>query len=154
MCIHLLLLSFNTTWPGLQGKVDIYSDCLGVLNKDRNLPPHRIPSKCKHSDVLKTIMANCCNLSFDRYFSYVEAHQDERKGWGVMERPAGLNSGCDAAAKQQNIATSSEPPQPQLSFPLEPVTLYVNGDKLTSDSGLLTQFKAHRQEARQVFHQQ
>jgi hypothetical protein len=154
LCIHLLLLSFNTTWPGLKGKVDIYSDCLGALNKVRNLPPHCIPSRCKHSDVLKTIMANCGNLLFDRYFSHVEAHQDNHKGWDTMDRPAQLNSGCDAAAKQQNIATSLATPQPQLPFPLEPVTLYVNGDKLTSDSGTLIRFEAHRQEARQVLHQQ
>jgi hypothetical protein len=154
LSIHLLLLSFNTTWPTLRGTVHIYSDCLGALNKVKNLPPHRIPSKCKHSDILKTIMANCGNLSFDRYFSHVEAHQDDHKGWDTMERPAQLNSGCDAAAKQQIIATSLEPPQPQQPFPLEPATLYVNGDKLTSDSGSLIRFEAHRQEARQLFHQQ
>ena len=39
LCIHLLLLSFNTTWPELRGKVHIYSDCLGALNKVKNLPP-------------------------------------------------------------------------------------------------------------------
>jgi hypothetical protein len=65
MCIHLLLLSFNLSWPGLKGSVDIYSDCLGALNKVKNLPPHRIPSKYKHSDILKTIMSNCSDLSFN-----------------------------------------------------------------------------------------
>ena len=154
MCIHLLLLSFNLSWPGLKGSVDIYSDCLGALNKVKNLPPHRISSKCKHSDILKTIMSNCSDLSFDRYFSHVEAHQDEHKGWDAMDRPAQLNSGCDAAAKQQNFVTALEPPQPQLPFPLEPATLYVQGDKLTTDTGSLLRFEAHRQEARQVFQQQ
>jgi hypothetical protein len=71
-----------------------------------------------------------------------------------MDQPAQINSGCDAAAKQQNFVTALEPPQPQLPFPLEPATLYVQEDKLTTDSGSLIRFEAHHQEARQVFQQQ
>ena len=148
MCIHLILLSFNKTWPGLQGKVDTYSNCLGTLNSQESA------SSPYSFQVQALLLANCGNISFDRYFTHVEAHQDNCKGWNVMDYPAQLNSGCDAAAKQHNIATSLEPPQPQPPFPLEPATLYVNDDKLTSDSGSLIRFEAHRQEACQVFHQQ
>ena len=78
-------------------------------------------------------MSNCYDLSFDRYFSLVEAHQDECKRWEVMDWRAQLNSGCDTAAKQQNFVTVLEPPQPLLPFPLEPATLYIQEDKLTKD---------------------
>jgi hypothetical protein len=54
MAIHLLLLTVNKKYPALQGSIDIYSDCLGALDKVRNLPPARIPANWAHSDVLKT----------------------------------------------------------------------------------------------------
>ena len=64
MAIHLILLSVNKVLPNLQGSTYIYSDCLGALNRVEHLPPHQIPSKCQHSDILKNIMVNCANLSF------------------------------------------------------------------------------------------
>jgi hypothetical protein len=76
LTIHLILHSINKTAPDLTGSVHIYSDCLGALNKVQNLPPHLIPSKCSHSDVLKNIMIHCSSLSFTRIFSHVSAHQD------------------------------------------------------------------------------
>ena len=50
LAIHLILLSINKINPTLTGSVHIFSDCLGVLNKVKNLTPHQIPSKCHHSD--------------------------------------------------------------------------------------------------------
>jgi hypothetical protein len=44
MAIHLFLLAVNETYPALQGSIHIYSDCLGALDKVRNLPPARIPA--------------------------------------------------------------------------------------------------------------
>jgi hypothetical protein len=65
LAIHLILLSVNKVNPNLLGSVHIYSDCLGALDKVKNLPPHRIPSKCRHSDVLKNIMIHCSAMTFD-----------------------------------------------------------------------------------------
>ena len=62
LAIHLILLSVNKVNPNLLGSVHIYSDCLGAFDKVKNLPPHRIPSKCRHSDVLKNIMIHCSAL--------------------------------------------------------------------------------------------
>ena len=59
MAIHLLLLAVNTVSPGLTGRVKIYSDCLGALGHTAELPLYRIPTRCKHSDVLKMILVNC-----------------------------------------------------------------------------------------------
>ena len=39
MAIHLLLLATNEVNPGLHGSVHIYLDCLGALDKVKNLPP-------------------------------------------------------------------------------------------------------------------
>jgi hypothetical protein len=57
LAIHLILLSTHKMRPGLTGLVNIYSDCLGALNQVKNLPQDQIPTKCKHSDILKIIQA-------------------------------------------------------------------------------------------------
>ena len=67
MAIHLILLTINEVNPGLKGFVHIYSDCLGALEKVKNLPPTRIPSRLAHLDVLKNILVNRSNLSFDHF---------------------------------------------------------------------------------------
>ena len=88
LAIHLILLSVNKVNPNLLGSVHIYSDCLGALDKVKNLPPHRIPSKCRHSDVLKNIIIHCSDMTFDRLFSYVPAHQDDREDFDNLSRDA------------------------------------------------------------------
>jgi hypothetical protein len=100
LAIHLLLLSISRVTPELTGSVHIYLDCLGALNKVKNLPPHRIPSKCRHSDVLKNIMVHCSGLSFTRLFSYVLAHQDDRTRFEDLSRLAQLNCAVDFGAKR------------------------------------------------------
>ena len=46
LAIHLILLGINKINPTLTGSVYIFSDCLGALNRVKNMPSHRIPSKC------------------------------------------------------------------------------------------------------------
>ena len=53
MAIHLILLAVNKVWPDLRGSATVYSDCLGALGRIANLPPHRIPSQCRHSDTFR-----------------------------------------------------------------------------------------------------
>ena len=83
LAIYLVLLSINKINPTLTGSVHIFSDCLGALKKVKNLPPHRIPSKCHHSDVLKMIMIHCSSMSFDCFFSYLSVHQDDRDKFAI-----------------------------------------------------------------------
>jgi hypothetical protein len=78
LAIHRILLAINEVNPGLKGCVHIYSDCLGALEKVKNLPPPRIPSSLGHLDVLKNILVNWSNLSFDRFYSHVCVHQDDK----------------------------------------------------------------------------
>ena len=42
MAIHLVLLSVNKINPTLQGLADIFSDCLGALDRVEYLPPHQM----------------------------------------------------------------------------------------------------------------
>ncbi len=79
MAIHLVLLAVNTVVPGLNGLVQIDSDCLGTLSLVAELPPHCIPTQCWHVCILKTILVNCSNLSFQQEYKHAVAHQDDRK---------------------------------------------------------------------------
>ena len=99
MAIHLILLSVNTINPHLKGSAHIHSDCLGALKRVAELPPERIPTRCRHSDILKIILVNCGQLSVATYYSHVKAHQDDDLKWEEMNRPAQLNTACDAKAK-------------------------------------------------------
>ena len=71
MAIHLILLAANKVRPGLVGSVDIFSDCVGALEKVSDLPPNRIPTRCRHSDILKNIMVNCSDLTFALSYQHV-----------------------------------------------------------------------------------
>jgi hypothetical protein len=84
MAIHLILLSVNEVNQDLTGSVEIFSNCLGALDKVRNLLPLRIPLRCSHSDVLKNILVNCYGLTFDQYYSHVSAHQDDTQEYHLL----------------------------------------------------------------------
>jgi hypothetical protein len=88
MAIHLLLLAVNETYPALQGSIHKYSDCLGALDKVRNLPPARIPANWAHSNVLENILVNCQGLMFDWIYSHVKAHQDETNNHANLSQPS------------------------------------------------------------------
>ena len=132
MAIHLLLLAVNTVSPGLTGRVKIYSDCLGALGS--TLPPYCIPTRCKHSNVLKMILVNCGDLSFHREYIHVNAHQDNLKRWEDLSREAQLNAACDAGAKAMLHSQDVTNLPQQEPFPLEPLCLFVEGTKMTSDT--------------------
>jgi hypothetical protein len=65
--IHLILLAINEVNLGLKGSVHIFFNCLGALDRVKNLPPFRIPSSLAHSNVLNNILVNCSNSSFNRF---------------------------------------------------------------------------------------
>jgi hypothetical protein len=151
MAIHLLLLAANKLRPALAGQATIYSDCLGALTKVSHLPANRLPSGCKHSDILKNIMINCSDLSFDVIYLHVEAHQDDKKDYHELERPSQLNCCMDINAKGEIWGMEGSEVPPQEVFPLEPVAVFVGREKLTSGSDDITRFWCHRILARKVF---
>jgi hypothetical protein len=143
LTIHLILLSINKTAPDLTGSIHIYSDCLGALDKVQNLPPHHIPSKCRHSDVLKNIMIHCSSQSFTHIFSHVSAHQDNREKIDDLLHPAQLNCAVDFGAKRALLHLNGDELPRQLQFPLEAVSVWAEKEKLTSDTGNCIRYHAH-----------
>ena len=149
MAIHLILLSVNRVSPTLTGSVHIYSDCLGALDRLHNLPPHRIPSKCRHSDILKNVMLHCGSMSFTRQFSHVSAHQDDRTKWENLMRAEQLNCAADFGAKRVLLRHDAADLPCQQKFPLEAVCVWAGREKMTSDTGHYIRYHAHQQLARE-----
>ncbi len=135
MAIHLILLSINTISPQLLGSVEVVSDCLGALKRVTYLPPYQIPSRCRHSDILKTILVHCRGLTFTTYYSHVKAHQDNKDSFSKLSRNAQLNCICDHAAKVRIAADGIEAMTPCRMFPLELIGLFVGGQKMTLETG-------------------
>jgi hypothetical protein len=152
LAIHLILLATNEVNAGLKGRVQIYSDCLGALDKVKNLPPARIPTGSAHSDVLKNILVNCSAISFDRFYSHVLAHQDDHKSFISLPREAQLNCSIDYLAKKALWDLRATHLPAQQAFPLEPICIFAGPTKLTADMGDYIHFWTHRQMAKETFH--
>ena len=135
MAIHLILLSINKVHPQLPGSAKIVSDCLGALKRTAHLPPHRIPTRCRHSDILKTILVHCCDLSFTLHYLHVKAHQDDNAAFVKLSGKSQLNCICDHAAKVQIAIDGLEASKPGRMSPLEPIAIFVGDQKMTSDTG-------------------
>jgi hypothetical protein len=86
----------------------------------------------------------CSKLSFHRSFHHVKAHQDDNMHWETLGQ----------AAAKQRIYEYQHPAQNPKQFPLEPVTLSVNEQKLTSDTGSLLWYFLHKHKAEILFQQQ
>jgi hypothetical protein len=152
MAVHLLLLAANTVASGLAGYVKIYSNCLGTLGRVAELPPYRIPARCRHSDILKTILATCSGLSFHWEYIHVEAHQDECMQLEELSTAAQLNAACNAGAKAMLRSQDITDLPWQEAFPQEPICMFVKGTKMTSDTGAHIRYVAGRQVACLFFH--
>ena len=151
MAIHLLLLSVHMISLALQGSVKIYSDCLGALGKVADLPPNWIPTRCRHSDILKMILVNCSGLPFSCIYEHVKAHQYDDVKYDTLLRQSQLNCYYDGGAKSklgQQISSNTSPQQP---FPLETICIFVNAKKMKSDIGAHIRFSAHCHLAKKLF---
>jgi hypothetical protein len=151
MALHLMLLSVNMIHPTMEGCVEIISDCLGALNRVTYLPPYRISSQCWHSDILKNILVHCRDLSFVMYYLHIKAHQDEQTSFKQLGRKAQLNCICDHAAKYRIAKDKIGKSEQGKMFPLEPVGVFVRGEKMTSDMGSHIWYSAHCQLARTYY---
>ena len=151
MAIHLILLAANKLNPELRGSAAIHSDCLGALTKVADLPANRIPTRCRHSDILKNIMVNCSNLTFDIAYHHVRAHQDDSTKYHLLLRPAQLNCVCDIHAKRVIWGLNGDELPKQEIFPLEPVAVFAGQEKMTSDTSEEIRFWAHLKLAEETF---
>jgi hypothetical protein len=107
-----------------------------LLKRVTYLPPYRIPSRCHHSNILKTILVHCRGLSFTTYCTHMKAHQDDNALFTTFSQKVQLNCICDHAAKQRITIDRLERPVLGRMFPLESIGLIVNGEKMTSETGI------------------
>jgi hypothetical protein len=98
-------------------------------------------------------MVNCTSLPFQQEYHHVEAHQDNHTWWENLTRVAQLNSACDAGAKAILSSQDATDPTPQKAFPLEPICMFVEGKKMTLDTGKHIRYAVGRRIARSFFHQ-
>jgi hypothetical protein len=83
----------------------------------------------------------------------VAAHQDDHTRWEDLTCAAQLNSACDAGAKAILCHHDVTDLPQQEAFPLESICMFVDGKKMTSDTGAHIWYAAGRQVARSFFHQ-
>jgi hypothetical protein len=83
----------------------------------------------------------------------VAAHQDDHTCWENLSRAAQLNSACDAGAKAILRSHDVTDLPQQEAFPLESICMFVDGTKMTSDTGAHIWYAAGWQVARSFFHQ-
>ncbi len=152
MAIHLILKAVNKVSSDLTGSMNILLDCLGGLNKVKDLPPYWIPTQCSHSNILKNIMANCSNLLFSRIFSHVKVHQDDKLAYGDLPQDAQLNCQMDHLAKTAIFEAVATQRDQMKCFPLELLCVLLGNNKVTSDEMERVQFWTHRQLVRARFH--
>jgi hypothetical protein len=154
MAIHLILLSIDKVHGGKDRSVEVVSDCLGALRRVTDLPPYRIPSRCKHSNILKQKHPGSlpCSVLHDPLPTRAGTHQDDATPFKKLSRKAQLNCICDHTAKQRIAIDGAGRDTPERMFPLEPIGMFVQGGKLTSDTGNTLRFCTHRQLARAYYH--
>ncbi len=140
---HLILLAMNEVNTNLIGSVHICLDCLGVLDKVKKLPPSQIPTGSTHLDVLKNILVNCSNLSFNQYYSHVEAHQDDCGEYLSLSRPSQLICSMNYLAKKALWDLQVTGPPSQQAFPLKPICIFAGSTKITTDMGDYVCFWTH-----------
>jgi hypothetical protein len=126
MAIHLIIMASNEINPGLAGSVHIFLDCLGALNKVKDLPPSRVLSKFVHSDVIKKNLVNCSNLTFKWYYLHVLAHQDDRKEYKKLLQPSQLNCTMDFHVKKVPWEVHLTNLPVQKAFTLEPICIFAD----------------------------
>jgi hypothetical protein len=151
MAIHLILFSVNWVHKSLCGNVQVVSGCLGALQRVTYLSPYRIPSRCKHSDILKNISVNCRDLMFSVHYSHIKVHQDDTTAFDKLSWKLQLNCICNHLTKQCLNDGVIKPKGGSQLFPLEPIGIFMGAEKLSSETGPLLQFHAHHQPARIFF---
>ena len=119
----------------------------------QQLPPPKIPSRCRHSDVLKIILVSCTALSFTLQYAHMKARQDNTKDFTSLTRVAQLNVHYNGMAKNVLWGFSGSDHPRQKTFPLEPVAMFVGNDKLTSCMHKTLRFWIHKQIAMDTFFQ-
>ncbi len=150
MALHMILLAVNKVDPGLKGEITLHFDCLGAISRIEDLAPRKIPSACKHADILKNILIVCERLTFDMVLEHVEAHQNDGMEFHMLARAVQLNCAVDAGANRALSAAIEENVTRQQAFPLEPIVCFPGERKLTPDMKACMHFWVQKQLARKA----
>ena len=86
------------------------------------------------------------------YYSHIKVHQDDHTSFQNLDRKAQLNCICDHAAEFRITMDCQERSAPGKLSPLETVGVYIQGEKMTPDTGGSIQFWAHCQLAWNYYH--
>jgi hypothetical protein len=86
------------------------------------------------------------------YYLHVKAHQNDKALFANLSQKVQLNCICDHAAKQRIAINKLEGPILGWIFPLEPIGIFVNGKKMTLETGSQIRLWAPRQLACTFFH--
>ncbi len=153
MAIHLILLAINEIYPGLKGVGHIFSNCLGALDKVKNLPPSHVLLSCALLDIIKYLLVNCGSLSFDCIYLHIWAHQDDKISYQDLSQPSQLNCLMDFYAKKTLWDLQPMHLPVQQPFLLEPVCIFADARKISVDMCHQLHFLANHKLARDRFHQ-
>ncbi len=74
-------------------------------------------------------------MSFMIHYRHVRAHQDNATLFEKLSRKVQLNCICDHTVKQQIAIDGNRGNTDGRMFPLEPIGMFVQGGKLTSNTG-------------------
>ena len=79
------------------------------------------------------------------------AHQDDDEDFYSLSLESRWNCAMDYGAKKEIWELDADNLPKQQPFPLEPICMYINNEKMTSDTGNQIRFQAHYRLARDVF---
>ena len=105
------------------------------MSRVAELPPYQVPSRCRHSDILKTILVDCGGLTFSRKYCHVEAHHDDKVMWEELSHKALLNAVCNTGAKAMIRKQDITDLLLEKPLPPKPICVFVDCKKMMSDTG-------------------
>ncbi len=68
-------------------------------------------------------MIHCSAMTFDRLFSYVPAHQDNKEDFESLSRQSQLNCTADFGVKRVLLSLNSDDLPKQQAFPLKAISV-------------------------------
>jgi hypothetical protein len=87
------------------------------------------------------------------YYSHIRAHQDDNESFDKLDQKAQLNCICGHAAKQRIVADGTDGTTQGRLFPLEPIGVFIRGEKTTLETGERIRFWVHHQLDQKIYHE-
>ncbi len=124
LAINLIIWSICNTMSHIQGRADVYCDCLGAINCIKHLPLYCIPSRTKHADILILLLTLSIPTSIEITYHHIVAHQDDSLAMELLPQPVQLNCQFKQTAKTHLLQHLENPTNQTL--PRECIILLIN----------------------------